>query len=330
MLRGHTAVEVVLSTLWLWFFTSLLAAPLPPAGRVRIAEAARLVQELGDRLWPGQDTIPMRVLLVGDSAEFLVGHDAGGEGFTASGDSLLEHRIWTRPRRLPPTMLATFPVGGEPTIVVGTPERTGLSSTRWVMTLLHEHFHQWQYSQTWYYPGVARLGLSGGDSTGMWMLNYSFPYDSVPVREAVRQLALTLCAALDPGNQSGLELVIRARDALRGQLSVTDYRYLEFQLWQEGVGRYVEYRAANLASHGKPLADFAALPDYQKYSAAAADLRGSLLQELQETNLHRNRRVSFYPIGAAIALLLDRTRPGWKETYSRRPFALAALLEAQA
>jgi len=310
-------------------FTSLLA-PLPSADRLRIAEAVRLVQELGDRLWPGQATIPMRVLLVGDSAEFLVGHDAGGEGFIATGASLLGHRIWTRPRRLPPTMLATFPVGGAPTIVVGTPERTGLSSTRWVMTLLHEHFHQWQYSQTWYYPGVARLGLSGGDSTGMWMLNYSFPYDSVPVREAVRRLALTLRAALDPSHESGLEPVIRARDALRGQLSATDYRYLEFQLWQEGVGRYVEYRAASLASQGKRLADFAALPDYQKYSGAAADLRGRLLHELEETNLQRNRRVSFYPIGAAIAVLLDRTRPGWKGTYSRRPFALAALLQTKA
>jgi len=214
-----------------------------------------------------------------------------------------------------------------PTIVAGTPERTGLSSTRWVMTLLHEHFHQWQYRQAWYYPGVARLGLSGGDTTGMWMLNYAFPYDSVPVRNAVRLLALTLRAALDFENDSGLEPVLQAREALRVQLSSADYRYLEFQLWQEGVARYVELLAGKLASHEKPLREFTALPDYQKYSAAAADLRGSLLQELEETNLQRNRRVSFYPIGAAIAVLLDRTRPGWKQTYSRRPFALTTLLE---
>ncbi|MFL5447827.1 MAG: hypothetical protein ACJ8AP_10685 [Gemmatimonadales bacterium] len=326
MLTGRTAVEVFLSTFWLWLFTSLLA-PLPPADRVRIAEAARLVQELGDRLWPGQAATPMRVLLVRDSTELLIGHDARGEDFTATGESLLGHRIWTRPRRLPSTLLATFPVDGVPTIVTGTPERTGLSSTRWVLTLLHEHFHQWQYSQTWYYPGVARLGLSAGDSTGMWMLNYSFPYDSLPVREAVRRLALTLRAAFDSESASGLEPVIRARDSLRGQLSAADYRYLEFQLWQEGVARYVEYRAANLASRGKPPGNFAGLPDYQPYSAAAADRRRGLLQELEETDLQRNRRVSFYPIGAAIALILDRTRPAWKDSYSRRPFALAALLD---
>jgi hypothetical protein len=328
MAPGYSHVEVYLSTLCLWLLT-LLLTPLTTGDRVRITEAARLVHQLGDSLWPGQAGIPVRVLLLRDSAEVLVGHDAHGKDFVATGDSLLGHRILTRPGHLPPTMVATFPVEGVPTIVVGTPERTGLSSTRWVLTLLHEHFHQWQYSQTWYYPGVARLGLSGRDSTGMWMLNYAFPYDSLPVGLAVRRLALALRAALDPQRTSGLQPVLRARDALRRELSAADYRYLEFQLWQEGVGRYVEYRAANLASQGKPLGDFAALPDYQPYSAAAADRQRGLLQELGETDLQRNRRVSFYPIGAAIALLLDRSGQAWKQAYSRRPFALAALLDSK-
>ncbi|HKP50825.1 MAG TPA: hypothetical protein VJU17_12460 [Gemmatimonadales bacterium] len=326
MAPGPSHVEVYLSTLCLWLLT-LLLAPLTTGDRVRITEAARLVQELGDRLWPGQAGTPMRVLLLRDSTEFLVGHDAPGKDFTATGDSLLRHRIWTRPGRFPPTLVATFPLQGAPTIVVGSPERTGMTSTRWVLTLLHEHFHQWQYSRPWYYPGVAKLGLSGGDSTGMWMLNYAFPYDSLPVREAVRRLALTLRAALDPESGAGIEPVVRARDALRNQLSAADYRYFEFQLWQEGVARYIEYRAANLASHGKPLGHFAALPDYQPYAAAATERQRGLLQELGETDLQRNRRVSFYPIGAAIALLLDRSGHPWKQAYSRRPFVLATLLD---
>jgi hypothetical protein len=326
MAPGHSYVEGYLATFFLWLLTILLA-PLTTGDRVRITQAARLVHQLGDSLWPGQAGIPVRLLLLRDSAEVLVGHAAQGKDFVATGDSLLGHQIWTRPGHLPPTMVATFPVEGVPTIVVGTPQRTGMPSTRWVLTLMHEHFHQWQYSQSWYYPGVAGLGLSGGDSTGMWMLNYPFPYDSVPVGLAVRRLALALRAALDPQNTSGLEPVLRARDALRRELSAEDYRYLEFQLWQEGVARYVEYRAANLASRRKPLGDFAALPDYQPYSAVAAERQRGLLQELGETDLQRNRRVSFYPIGAAMALLLDRTRQSWKQAYSRRPFALSALLD---
>jgi hypothetical protein len=42
--------------------------------RIRIAEARRLADRLGERLWPGWRRTPFPVLLVGDSAEFLLGH----------------------------------------------------------------------------------------------------------------------------------------------------------------------------------------------------------------------------------------------------------------
>ena len=39
-------------------------------------------------------------------------------------------------------------------------------------------------------------------------------------------------------------------------------------------------------------------------------------------NLGLNKRVTFYPIGAARALLLERTAPDWKERYFARLFTL--------
>jgi hypothetical protein len=73
-------------------------------------------------------------------------------------------------------------VGGVATIVVGQPAHTGQTSTRWVLTALHEHFHQLQFSQPGYYPGVTALGLARGDTTGMWMLNHGFPTTLWPCR----------------------------------------------------------------------------------------------------------------------------------------------------
>jgi hypothetical protein len=35
-----------------------------------------------------------------------------------------------------------------PTIVVGTAERMAKHSPAWVLTLLHEHFHQWKTEYT--------------------------------------------------------------------------------------------------------------------------------------------------------------------------------------
>ena len=53
---------------------------------------------------------------------------------------------------------------------------------------MHEHFHQLQYAQPGYYQAVAALGLSHGDQTGMWILNYPFPYTSASVTKSFAAL----------------------------------------------------------------------------------------------------------------------------------------------
>ena len=136
--------------------------------RLRLAEAFRLAERVRSEVWPGWQRTAMAVLLVTDSTEFLVGHPRPTSEFAPLGqDSVLGHEVRARPRRFPPTLLATFPaVGGIATIVVGTAERTGKSSTAWVLTLLHEHFHQWQTSLPDYYHGPARSGSPAATRPG--------------------------------------------------------------------------------------------------------------------------------------------------------------------
>ena len=302
---------------------------LPADDRIRLAEARRLANAIQDSVWPGWGAAPFAVLLVTDSVEYLLWHPQPSADFQALGyDSLLATDVLVRPRTFPPTFLATFPaVGGVVTIVVGEPAKTGKNSTLWVLTLLHEHFHQLQMSRPRYFAAVEGLGLSHGDQSGMWMLNYPFPYDSGSIQRYFAGLAQVLLrtalADSGPPTADALRAYGRMRRALGVELAPADLRYLDFQLWQEGVARYIEYASARVAARSyTPSPAFAALPDFVPYGDAARALRAQIVRELRTVDLGFNKRVTFYPIGAARALLLDRTTPGWKARYFTTPLTL--------
>jgi hypothetical protein len=295
--------------------------------RIRLAEARRLIAAVQDSVWPGWSSAPSALLLVTPDREFLLWHARPSADFERIGrDSLLGSDVYVRPRRFSPTLLATFPaVGGVPTIVIGTAERTGRRSTQWVLTIAHEHFHQWQNSHPDYYARVAALDLAGGDSTGMWMLNYPFPYATAAVSGAFDAVAGTLRAALRDSaatNTRGHAAAIAdARQRLRTALAAPDQRYLDFQLWQEGIARYTEYAVARFAAaRFRPSAAFAALPDAEAFGIAADRLWREIV-ETESVSLG-NQRVAFYPVGAALGLWLDRTDPAWRRRYFERMLSL--------
>jgi hypothetical protein len=191
----------------------------------------------------------------------------------------------------------------------------------WILTVLHEHFHQWQQTDTSYGPQTIALGLSGGDRTGMWMLNYPFPYDSAAIQDRFADLSHALVSALDavdsPHFRQLVKKFIEARDSFQQALSPNDYRYFSFQLWQEGVARYTEYRMAEIAA-----GDSSSWPSDSLYGKAAVMIRNRILTNLANPDLGSNGRIAFYSVGAAEALLLDRLSPNWHSRYHVERFSL--------
>jgi hypothetical protein len=200
-----------------------------------------------------------------------------------------------------------------------------------VVTLLHEHFHQLQTSRPGYFTGVDALGLSHGDQTGMWMLNYLFPYDSVLVASRFAELSTALDSALSENaperRPMRWRIVLNARTRLKAVLTPADDRYLAFQMWQEGVARYTELQVARWAgTRYSPSERFRALADFTSYAATATAIEGGIRLELRTSALPRQKRVAFYPMGAAMALMLDREAPGWRARYFDRGYSLDALM----
>jgi hypothetical protein len=299
--------------------------------RVRLAEAFRLRDALAEQLWPGWSATGFAVLLVTPEREFLVRHPRPSGDFSRAGsDEQLGGAIWHRPRQFATNLLATFPaVGGTPTVVVGQAENTGApGSTRWVLTLLHEHFHQLQDSQPGIYEEIARLDLARGDETGMWMLNFPFPYDSPAVQQRYARAARALAAALAaPAEELPARVAEyrRERERFRAAVNDADYRYFSFQAWKEGVARYTEYRIARLAAESyQPTATFRALDDFREFAEVAAAFERRIRTDLESGDLGGQKRIAFYSYGAAEALLLDRVRPDWRREYFARKFFLEA------
>ena len=62
------------------------------------------------------------------------------------------------------------------------------------------------------------------------------------------------------------------------------------------------------------------------YGEAADTALRDLRRQLEQLDLAQQRRVAFYPIGGAWALLLDETRGDWKPAYIEDPFELPDLI----
>ena len=323
-MRNHLAILLLAAGV----FAQTPAPKLPPNDAVRISEFYRLAAQLQDVVWPGWSATPSPLLLVTKDTEFLTHHPSPPNGFQKIADDL-----YARPRQFPTALLATFPAFGPPSvIVIGEPQNTeAKTSTPWLFVVMHEHFHQLQDGKPGFYQAANGLGLSHGDSTGMWMLNYPFPYDNPDLGKSFAHLRDLLLAALNEPDLAKFKPLARqyvvARKAFFAQLSPDDRKYLNFQLWKEGIARYVQIKSAEAAANYQPTPEYAALPDFKSFENYAREARNDTLTELKKADIASWKRVVVYSFGASEGLLLDRLHPQWKQSYFQQLFTLDPYFE---
>jgi hypothetical protein len=297
--------------------TAALSAAATPSDAANIALSTQIVQRIGDSIWPGWSKTPFQIDLITQDGPVLVNVD---QPF--------------RPPKFPPDLEATLTLQTGPIIVIGEPKFTQAATpVRWSVTLLHEHFHQWQYSWPPYNDAARALGLARGDKSGMWMLNYDFPYGNTRIDTAYAQLASRLADALEairsPQFNDAVKSYVQSRDALKDLLSADDYRYFAFQCWQEGAARYTEIAVAQRAALAHA-ADPSFLSDVQATALMqdANQTYGNLLKRLRTIPLQEDKRIDFYAVGAGESLLLDQLVPGWHERYLDPRMDLGAFFPA--
>src|SRR4030095_14135194 len=290
--------------------------------KIRILEATNIAAAYGDSLWEGWNNVPFSILLVSSDSEYLIYHPHPVEGFSEMGfDNSLNSNIYYRARKFDTALLASFKaIDNIPSIVVGYPENTGAPSSVWVISVIHEHFHQLQYSQPDYDAGVALLDLSGGDNSGMWMLNYPFPYEDQNISDQFSNLLhaamLTVLSKSDRYFKQNFKKFIEQREKFIKLLNEKDYRYYSFQIWQEGIARYTEFKILELIKDRFNVSQqMRALPDYTSMDSLYLQMFDKLIMNAEQFHLSEVKRVAFYTMGALEGLILDRVNPGWRIYY---------------
>ena len=309
---------------------NVFAQSLPADDATRVSEFYRFAAAVEDKIWSNWSHVPAPLLLITERGEFLTHSGVVPDGFKKIDDEYLY-----REEQFPTNLMATFPAFGLPSvIIIGEPTTTeAKASTSWIMFAMHEHFHQLQYAQPHYPAQLQALGLSRGEKTGTWIINFPFPYENEAVNagfDQLRELLLQTFMEKDgQGFQDAAARYVRARKEFMNSLAPDDRTYLEFEIGQEGIARYTQLSVAEQGASYRPSSQFNALPDYSPFSDIAAHTREQTLNELRHVKLATAKRTAVYSFGAAEGLLLDRLHPNWKAHYFEHMFALGPLFEIE-
>jgi len=283
-----------------------------------------ILKNFGDSIWNNISATPLRILLITDSLEFLFNHDTPDKSFKFyQHDSHLNTDIYVRPKRFPKFLRAAFPaVGGVDCIVVGIPKNTGyikntpMSDEDWIMMVLHEHFHVYQGANSQYKKNKAILEKKLSANSNNWMLDYNFPYDNKKVNEIFKRYSQSICQTLKSQDKDDLKdkrkQYLNDQKKLHKYLTSNDYSYLQFQIWQEGVATYTQYRYFDFVNrHNRFFKETYALDFKSKDKEFLKTYEDILLKK----DLQKSKRKMFYSVGLLRGVINDKINPNWRKDY---------------
>jgi hypothetical protein len=226
-------------------------------------------------LWPGFDALAIPLAIFDGTRTYLFRHPTPPHGFAALAGSSTPVQIYEG-RHAGVTANSSVDIGGVATgtiVLIGEPERSALE---WAAIAIHETFHVYQRS-----------------SHPRWIANevdlFTYPVEDFELLALRRLEDRALARALSSESNQATTCWARRALAMRAERFATMPdafdAYERGTELNEGLASYVQLRALGLRS--------VALPD-----------TGSDTTDV---------RVRAYGTGAALALLLDRLRPTWRD-----------------
>ena len=300
-----------------------------------VREVLRLRRFVGEDIWPGFGARPIPLQLFNDQYGFAVGVQSAPEGWEEVPGGRVDGMPYFRTAR-PEKQAFAVRVGPQwagslsvkdvldaqapralrehlPFVGRLIPYRLFIISTdQYVAAILHEQFHAFQAMTN---PARFQRALDS------YRAQDAYPWARDGFRSAwleeVRLLQAALAAPLTVDKARLAGQFIAKRKARR-QAFLSEPAAISFEReveWLEGLGKYAEVRAYQLAAAlpYQPLPEMAGDPQFARYGKFGRWWK----QELRNMTVRMNLRgdLPFYYSGVMQAMLLDELRPGWKTDF---------------
>ncbi len=310
-------------------------AALGGAHALLVREALQIVGIVGEQVWSGWGTTPKTTLIVGEDNEFLValGVDISpADDFVATGETIAGFPVYARPRTLPRTLRAAFPVDGVPMAVVGAWDSTEEPPNEWAISLVEQWFHLLQL-QRGEQTKATGLGI-GTSEVPSWRIEYPFPFEDEDVGNAMVLLGVALydfgttAVNLPRTSQRSFQgqTTRAALENLRTVLTLkygeAAYDFFRLRTWRDGVARYSGVLIARLVAAAEErkvyssIEGFSSLDEHRSYFRVWRDGFANQIWLIRTAQLDGDRHLtSFDALGHGMAVMLDVIAPEWKDSY---------------
>ena len=257
-------------------------AQAPDSERDLAVAIEREVERIAARgaIWPGYDPLAVPLAVYTGGATFLFRHPAPPDGFTA-GAGAPDPRVWAG-RHPAATSNSSADIGGTVSAtVLADGERARRPPADLAAVAVHEAFHVYQRAR---HPG-----WSGNE--GDLVL---YPVDNAELLALRRLESAALRRALaEPDSARAACRAAAALEYRRARFAAMDSAFVAYERLNElneGLATWVQLRAAGRSTVEIPEREFAP-------------------EEV---------RLRIYAVGPALAFLLDRFSPGWRESLEAR------------
>ncbi len=300
-----------------------------------VREALQIVGIVGEQIWDGWGTTPKTTLVLGESDEFLIALGANIDlpgDFVPTGETVAGFAVYSRPRSLPRTLRAAFPVEGVPMAVVGAWDSTEESPNEWAISLVEQWFHLLQLQRG---EQTKATGLRIGESeVPSWRIEYPFPFEDEDVGNAMVLLGVALydfgttAANLPRSSQRSFQgqtaraALANLRTVLTLKHGDAAYDFFRLRTWRDGVARYSGVMIARLVAAAEErdvyssIPGFSSLDEHRSYFRVWRDGFANQIWLIRTAQLDGDRHLtSFDALGHGMAVMLDVISPDWKDIY---------------